>query len=533
MPGASREKCAESGDARRFLQDPATHGGAAPERLETHISRLFLTEDRAYKLKKPVSLGFLDFSTLQRREQACRHELAVNRRFTDDLYLGLRQILALPGGDVAFGPLLTEPDAVGKNDGGAQTLDWVVEMRRFDKGGEFDKLADADALTPHLMRALADCISASHCAAPRLPADQRGAAPLETIEQIATTLARTPVAEDAAQWAEQARRAHSPIAWRLNARRRHGFPRRLHGDLHLGNICLLNGEPTPFDAIEFDDAIATVDPLYDVAFTVMDLIWRQKAWAGQVFLSRYLAATRDYGGLFAWPLFLSLRAAIRAMTAMLAEDERLAREKLAFARQLLSAREAEGGAPRLLVIGGMSGTGKSTLAAGLAPRLAPLGDAVSLSSDVTRKRMFGRTPEQALRPQHYTPQISELVFRRLAVDAGRALRAGASVVLDGVYGRRSERDRVQALAERIGARFDGLWLSAPLEERLARVDQRAAAALSDPRRADPSDADRAVAEAQAANLEKDETGWRRLNAGAGPSETLAQAAELLGLDLGG
>lgn len=506
-----------------FLDDALSEGEISPERRETHISHVFLTRERAYKLKKPVKLEFLDFSTVARREAACRREIVVNRAFAPEIYLGLRPILATRGGAMRLGPLLSDPDAPLPQAAGAEPetlIDWVVEMRRFDAGGEFDRLADERALTPGMMRALADKVSASHRAAPKLPEDRRGPGPAETIAQILAALAATPVAPAASHWAERAGLEASRIAPRLAARRRHGFPRRLHGDLHLGNICLLDGAPTPFDAIEFDDAIATIDPLYDVAFTAMDLLWRGEPRLAQVFLSRYLAATRDYGGLAAWPLFLSMRAAVRAMTAMLAGDERRALRKLRFAESLLAPPPA----PRLVVIAGLSGTGKSTLARALAPSLGPFGGAVSISTDETRKRLYGKAPEEALGPEGYGPESSLRVYRRLGVDARRALTSGASAVLDGVFSHRRERDEARRMAESVGACFQGLWLEASKGERLSRVDRRSAAAQRD-----PSDADRAVAAAQSADFDPSEACWARLDADDDPSELLSLAQRRLGL----
>ena len=504
--------------AARFLTDAATHGGVAPDRRETHISLLFLTPDRAYKLKKPVKLAFLDFSTAPKREAACRREVAVNRAFAPQLYLGLRPILAGLDGVLAFGPLMTDPDAPLV--GGDAVVDWVVEMRRFDSDAEFDRLAEKKALTPALMRALADKIAASHSAAPKLAVDQRGAAPRETIDEVVSTLGGSPLEQTARLWGARAAAEAERIATVLRARRRHGFPRRLHGDLHLGNICLLDGAPTPFDAIEFDERIATVDPLYDVAFTVMDLLWRDEAALAQQFLSRYLGATRDYGGLAAWPLFLSLRAAIRAMTATLSGDADLGRRKLDFAQNLLARRPA----PRLVVVGGLSGTGKSTLANALAPHLAPFGGAVSISSDATRKRLFGVSPETRLGPEGYAAGTHERVYRRMLVDARRALRAGACVVIDAVYMLRAQRDAARETAAALGAGFEGFWLETPLDTRLARVDRRSAGPKTD-----PSDADATIAAGQSASLAEDEAGWTRLDAGEAQEPTLRRALALLGL----
>ena len=255
--------------------------------------------------------------------------------------------------------------------------------------------------------------------------------------------------------------------------------RLCHGDLHLGNICVVDGRPLLFDCIEFSEDIASIDVLYDLAFLLMDLDHRGHRDFANLVLNRYLDLTGEdageTGGLAAMPLFLALRALIRAhVTATKAEHgwggvDRAA----AFAEVRAYLGEAEAAlipsAPRLIAIGGLSGTGKSTLAAKIAPALGPPPGARWLRSDVTRKLLFGTDPETKLPPEAYAPDITERVYRDLCAGAAAALRAGYPAVIDAVALRADERRAFAAVAAAAGVPFTGLWLEAPAERLMARV----------------------------------------------------------------
>ncbi|TVQ51999.1 MAG: hypothetical protein EA355_15975, partial [Rhodobacteraceae bacterium] len=315
-------------------------------------------------------------------------------------------------------------------------------------------------------------------------------------------------ARDAAGWRAAALADVARHARLLDARRRHGCVRRGHGDLHLGNVVLIDGRPTPFDAIEFNEAIATDDILYDAAFTVMDLMARAAPPLAGAFLSRYLTATRDHAALALLPLYVSMRAAVRAFVAW--RDDRAAGEaRLALATAALAPRPPA----RLIAVGGPSGSGKSTLARALAPEIGAPPGAVMLRSDVARKRLFGVAPEAPLPAEAYGAAAGAQVYRRLLRDAGRALRAGAPVVLDAAFLRPAERAAAAALAAAAGASFAGFWLGASEATMAARLDAR---------RGDASDADAAVMRRQLAALAPP-ADWLILDAD-GPPEAAAAAA---------
>ena len=501
-------------EQERLIAALAAPGGLGPEaaeRVDTHLSTILLSGDRAYKAMRAVRYDFVDFTALAERRRACEQEVAANIA-APDLYLGAVPVIATDDGP----RLGDEADA-------ARAVEWLVEMRRFDRALEFDRLLARGALERRTIEALADVVAQMHADAPERPDAPVAASARNVIDDCARALTNGPddaLAARAQDWAQRARAVLDARTETLEERRRSGRCRRCHGDLHLGNICLFDGRPTPFDAIVFSDRLTEIDVLYDVGFTVMDLLYRGAPALANAFLSRYLSATRDYGGLGLLAFFVSLRAAVRAMIDALPGDWDGAMAHLDLAERCLTERSlTETAAPRLVAIGGASGTGKSTLGRALAPDLAPLWGAVTLRSDVARKRLLGLPPEARAPEASYTQEMSDKVYASMMADALAALRCGATVLLDAAFLKGRERAAAAALAEQAGARFDGLWLDADLETRRERVAAR---------RGDASDATAAVAEAQSAEP-LTEDGWRELDAARTPEATLAAARRALGI----
>ncbi|MGU3492819.1 AAA family ATPase [Xanthobacteraceae bacterium A53D] len=502
-----------------FLVDPATHDGAAVTRLDTHGAAVFLAGADAYKVKRAVDFPFMDFSTLDRRREACAREVAINRPNAPGIYLGARAIV-LRDGALALGPL--DPDETADEAG--EIVEWLVHMRRFDETQTLDRIA-ASSFTPPLLAALARAVAKAHARAEPAPADFDSVAALgEILADNATALAEAPDLFPPAQVAALTGATDgtfSALRPLLTARAAEGFVRRCHGDLHLRNIALIDGRPVLFDAIEFNPALATCDLLYDLAFLLMDLCARDLRPAANAVLNRYLwAADEDahYSGLAALPLFLSARAAIRAKVgapALAAGDEAgrtRIRAYFAAAREWLASAQ-----PRLIGIGGLSGTGKSTLAAALAPELGLAPGAVILRSDVERKTLAGVPETERLPAAAYTPDATAAVYARLRHRAGLALAAGWTVIVDGVHARAEERDALAEVARACGAPFEGLWLEAPKALLAARVATR---------RNDASDATADIVEAQA-GYHIGPMSWRRLDAGGGLEPTLTAARSIL------
>jgi aminoglycoside phosphotransferase family enzyme/predicted kinase len=493
-----------------FLASPSTHGCATIERIDTHASIVFLAGPRAYKLKRAVRFDYLDFSTSERRRILCEAEVRLNRRTAPSLYRGVIAITRQDDGSLALA-------------GSGRPVDWLVEMNRFPQEALLDRLAAAGALGTELMSPLAAAIAEFHRSAEHRP-DHGGKAGMSwVIDGNAAGFAefgRACLDPSATYRAtDDACRALERQAELLERRRASGFVRQCHGDLHLRNIVLLDGRPTLFDGVEFNDEISCTDVLYDLAFLLMDL-WRRKLPRHtNIVWNRYLAETADFDGISLLPLFLSCRAAVRAKTSATAaqlqrdaqargELERAAREYLAMAERLLHPPS-----PCLVAVGGFSGSGKSTLALGLAPSVGAVPGAVVLRSDEMRKRLCGVPVLDRLAPDGYSSHVSEHVYSTLAEQAARALRAGHSVVVDAVYARIADRRLIEQVAAAVSVPFVGLWLEAPESMLIDRTTQR---------RNDASDADATIVRMQRAQG-TDDVQWCRLDASVPVASVLSSA----------
>lgn len=496
-------------EALAFLGEASTHGLAeAPRRIDTHAAAVFLAGENVYKVKKAVRLPFLDYSTLERRLRACEAEIAVNRPFAPDLYLGTVPVTRGPHG-LSLG-------------GGGEVVEWTVHLRRFDETRTLDRLAERGPLPAGLVRALAGVVANAHAgAAVRVDANATEAL-RGVVEESCEELRQAAAILDAGKvdrFAAGLLAAFADQAPLLSRREREGCVRACHGDLHLRNIALIGDRPVLFDAIEFDAAISVIDVLYDLAFLLMDLWVRGQRAEANAVLNRYLwlqpAIEAGLEGLAALPLFLGLRAAVRAKVEAIRHREAGSGEALAGAVRYLDAGlDVLAAAPALVVgVGGLSGTGKSTLAARIAPALGRPPGAVHLRSDVERKRMLGcgeldRLPESA-----YTPAVTGEVYAALRRQAAIAARAGQAVVVDAMHGAADEREALEVAAGEAGVRFVGLWLKASTQARVTRV-----AARTD----DASDATPDVARRQREEVDPGRP-WATLDA-SGPLDAVASAA---------
>ncbi|MFY9894546.1 MAG: AAA family ATPase [Xanthobacteraceae bacterium] len=496
-----------------FLADPATHGGRKVQRIDTHAASVFLAGDRALKVKRAVRFPFLDYSTLEQRQRACEAELAVNAPFAPEIYRGVVPITRQAGGKLAIG-------------GSGAPVEWAVEMRRFDEKRTLDHIA-AD-IDEALADALGRAVAAAHAKAPSVGAEAWIAALGSYIDEHVAAFQqyrdRFPAAEiDALAGASRA--AYARLVPLLRERGRRGFVRRIHGDLHLGNIALIDGKPILFDAIEFSDIIASGDVFYDLAFLLMDLLERGLTPAANIVLNRYLAQTRrteDLDALAALPFFLSMRAAIRAKVTLARmerahADERPAIGRAARAYFVFALRAIAPAAPTFIAVGGLSGTGKTQFARALAPFLEPMPGAVVLRSDVERKALFGVGETEKLPAEAYGGEATVHVYGKLADKARRILAAGHSVIVDAVFAQPQERAAMAEVATSTHRPLRGLFLTASLATRLSRVGGRAR---------DASDADAAVARMQ----ERYNLGaldWTRIDASGTPAATLARARAAL------
>jgi uncharacterized protein len=498
----------------RLLAESATFGGTEVRRFDTHAASVFLAGDRALKVKRAVRFPFLDYSTLAKRKEACAAEIEVNRPFAPQLYRGVVAITRQADGSLVL-------------EGRGTPVEWAVEMRRFDETRTLDRLADAGKIDLALADRLARAVATAHARAPEVEAGPWLAALEKYIQQNDAAFRAEPdlFPHAAVERLERSSRAAlTRVLPLLVARGERGLVRRGHGDLHLGNVALIDGEPVAFDAIEFDPVIASGDVLYDLAFLIMDLIERGFSAAANVVLNRYLLETRrpeDLDALAALPLFLALRAAIRAMVTAeraerVAEGDRAPIRRAARTYFDLASRLIEPPPPRLVAVGGLSGTGKSMVARALAPQLAPAPGAVVLRSDVERKARFGVDENERLPAEAYALDVTTALYAALVEKARRVLAAGHSAIVDAVYARPQERAAIAA----VGVPFRGIFLTADLPTRVARVSTRMA---------DASDADAAIARVQEDYElgDFDQPGWSCVDASGTPEETVARAKAAL------
>ncbi len=482
----------------RRLTDPACfpHAVSRVELLETHISTLLLAGDYAYKLKKPLDLGFLDFTTLEKRRLCCEEEIRLNGRFSDSLYQGVSRIAGSA----------EQP----RMDGKGEVMEYAVRMRRFPQDSRLDQVLLRGELQPRHLDQLADDLATFHhtqAASDSLPTelasvDAQLGPVLENASQLLEILADRDLltrVENLDRWmASEAQRLETLVGTRIST----GMIRECHGDLHLENIVLLDDRPVPFDGIEFSAALRWIDVMNELAFLCMDLDYRGRRDASARILSRYLDATGDYDGIPLLRFYQVYRALVRAkIQAIRLTDKTLAaaehgRISKALARYIgLAEACSRPGEVSLTVTCGLSGSGKSTAALELIQRSG----AIRLRSDVERKRLYGLHPmartDSAVAGDIYSRQATEATYAYLVKLAEHLLRAGWSVVVDAACLRRSERRLFQDLARQMQIPYRLLACNAPVSTLKRRLREREAA------RNDPSEADLAVLEHQLTSFE--------------------------------
>jgi len=493
------------------LADPRRypHPADGVEVLETHISWVLLAGDFAYKVKKPVDLGFLDFSALATRRRCCDEEVRLNRRTAPELYLGVVPI--------------TGTDADPALGGAGPALEYAVKMRRFEQDALLDRVAQRGGLDAALVDRLAARIAAFHAAVAVDPPDGPFGRPeaiaaqarenFDAVEELIGDPPEGPRLARLRRWTEGELARLAPV---FEQRKAEGGVRECHGDLHLRNVALVGGEPTPFDCIEFSDALRWNDVVSEVAFLVMDVLDRGLPRAAFRFLNAYLEITGDHAGLAVLRPYLVYRAMVRAKVACIRAHQAGAGAgaQAEFQGYLALAERLTGlGRPAVVLMHGLSGSGKTTVAEALLARLG----AVRLRSDVERKRLHGlpagaRTAG-AVGGGIYDAETTRRTYERLAALAGAMAGAGWPAIVDAAFLRRAERDAFRAVAEEVGAPFAIVACGAPepvLRERLLRRAREAR---------DPSEATVSVLEAQlhfAEPLGADERSAVVDAAGAGP-----------------
>ncbi len=466
--------------------------------IETHISWLLVGSAHAWKLKKPVDLGFVDFSTLQRREYFCREELRLNRRFNPGLYLAVRPIIEDAAG-LRIGADDQPLDA-------SAIVEWTLVMRAFSQADRLDVCLQTGRLGVPDMVALGRRLAALHASAPVAePAAGRGTAQAvaaRTADTLASLVAAAgPLAERGARLAAASAEASGRLAAVFERRLADGRVRECHGDLHLSNLVRQDGEILPFDCIEFDPELRWIDVMADLAFVLMDLDVRGRADLGWPLLNAWLGTNGDYDALRVLRYYQAYRSAVRALVAALQLHQGVdpdasrgrCEDHLGLAERYLAVHQ-----PVLILMCGLSGSGKSWLA----ERLAPLIGAAWLRSDVERKRLHGMGPldRAAAGPDGgiYSAAAGERVSERLRDCAAAALDGGVPLIVDATFISARQRARFATLAADRGGRALTLLCDAP--EHMLRQRIRTRQAAGD----DPSDADEAVLDLQLGRFERPE-----------------------------
>ena len=495
-------------DAVAFLKTHASCGASdVDDVIQTHGALVFLHKVEALKIKRAVKYDYLDFSTLELRKEMLHRELGLNADAAPGLY---RDVV----------PLTRDADGTLALNGDGAVVEWVLRMTRFPEEAELSSLAARGLIDTPLANDLGQSIAQYH---QNIKTRNENARVL--IEEIIDELAREMGCMHAqlgralidafltASRTELARVAHV-----LENRTQAGWVRRCHGDLHLRNIVMWKGVPTPFDALEFDERLGTCDVLYDLAFLLMDLSLQGLNAAANMVLNAYLVHSRTddhYTGLTSLSLFLAVRAGIRAMVdVQTANVSTGAPELIADAKAVLRQAVAflEPCAPHLIAIGGLSGSGKTTVAREIAPCVGAFPGAVHLRSDLERKAYYQVSPLEKLPAAAYQPEVSDKIYRIMRAKARLALVSGQAVILDAVHATPDERALAAQIAQDAGCDFTGIWLDAPTSLRVDRVDHRGA---------DASDADAQIAQRQD-SLQTGEIDWHRVDAGQDLATLVAQ-----------
>ena len=435
------------------------------ECLETHISWVILTGDFAYKIKKPVDLGFLDFHTLEQRRHYCEEELRLNRSWAPQLYLDVVPIVRVGSGV--------------KVDGEGEPIEFAVRMRQFDQANRLDHLVDSGRLTHNDVVALAEEIARRHGAARRVSPHGGLLSTTERLiwDNFESLQGEVPDAflRRLDAWMRRALARHEPL---IRKRIGNGWIRECHGDLHLANIVKLSEGIRAFDCIEFSRELREIDVVADYAFLTMDFIARGTAGYAYVFVNRYLEKTGDYDGARLLPLYLLYRAMVRAKVAVIgderraartdrAEDRHTLRRYCALARALVSDRR-----PVLVIMSGLSGSGKTWLSSQLVPVLP----ALRLRSDIERKRLFGLEERadsgSGIAAGIYDREASARVYEYLVRTAKNLLSAGMNVILDATFLGASQRHLARQAADACGVACVIVRTTARQDTLVGRLQQR-------------------------------------------------------------
>ena len=491
--------------------------------IQSHISFVFLVGNKAYKLKRGVKFPYLDYSTLEKRKQACEKEILVTKDGAPDLFIGVSAIVKEKNGKIK----MLEPNA--KPQEGQTVLDYVVVMNRFLQENLFENLAAIGKLDRFEMMDLAEAVVKVHSVTESFY-DRGGAEMIkgriiENDEMLRCFAPDIFDKKDIDILLDLSLKEFDKIKNLLNRRQEEGKVKRCHGDIHFHNICMINNKPILFDAIEFNDNLSHIDVMYDLAFLLMDMEKRGLRRLASIFFNHYMAYSSDYEGILCLPLFQSCRAGVKAhVCATMAQmqtdkDEKnylnqQAFEYLVLAKQLLNPKQ-----PVLVASGGLSGSGKSRLSREIAPYIGASPGAIIFRTDVLRKRLKGKLPHERLTKEDYGEETSKKTYEELRKECAKVINAGLPALADGIFASQDERIAIEKLSEELNVKFYGFWMFANKDAQAERVATR---------KRNPSDATVKVLERQ---FEKDvgEVTWHKIDTSGAKEQTVMAARQVLGV----
>lgn len=462
------------------------HACGPIELIETHISWVLLTGELAYKLKKPVDLGFLDYRGLERRRFFCEEELRLNRRLAPDLYLDV----------VTIAGSVSDP----RVDGPGEVLEYAVRMRQFAQGDLLPERMKTTPLDATTATRLAQRVAEFHARVAVAPLDSAWGTPQTILDAMEHNFSavRSNVSDPGLEdrlvplelWTFE---RHSALTQAMELRKAQGFVRECHGDMHLGNVAVIDGELTLFDGIEFNPGLRWIDVISELAFLLMDLDDRGARRPSRRVLNTYINESGDFGGLTLLRLYQVYRALVRAKVSAIRASQSVSdpdtrKRNVAECAQYIELADTytRTGRPFVWITHGFSGSGKSTLCS----HLSALVDAIWLRSDLERKRLFGMAPDEreqgGVDKGIYSAEAGQRVYGRLTELAREIIEAGFPVIVDATFLNAPRRFEFRQLARICGAGFRILDLQADLETLHKRIEWRAALD------ADPSDADERV-----------------------------------------
>lgn len=487
---------------------------------DTNISKVFLTGEKAFKLKRGVKYPYVDYSTLEKRAEACRKELAICERFAPGLCFGVEEVVADKKGRIFLRSACSDKKA--------EVVDYVLVMRQFEENMLFENMVDRGDLDRFEMMDTAEKIYELHQNAEvittRNPVDIIRGRIYENNAMIRCFVPDVFDEDDVDALEEAQLQSLENNRELLLKRQAENKIRWCHGDLTLRNLAMWKGQVMPFNPIEFYDDLTQIDTMYDFAFLLVEMESKGQRRLANILLNHYMALSQDWDGIPVLPLFLSCRAAVNAYvfaqraSEITDKHESMLMANRAFEQLVISKHFLEREKPVLIACGGLSGSGKSRIARESAPFIGNPPGAVIVRDDVLRKNMMNLDLEVSLDTENYSPELEEQVFKEVCEKTRYLLSCGQSVVADALFHKPEQRKAIEALAEEMDVEFKGIWVDAPLDVRAERVAQR---------KRNPSDVRTAEELRKQLDVDVGTVTWDKIDTSGDRMTTLTQVRTLL------